>query len=129
MSDGIVVQTKDLRRSAKLGNELDGFDDLARVLEDWVPAGVMRSRSSASANSWAFVFVIAVLGLMVASMTVTKPAIAVPLCVLTALVLLGCIVSVWSSKVPAKTKLLMLFALLPLLSFATRAYLLATGAQ
>ena len=27
MSDGIVVQTKDLRRSAKLGNELDGFDD------------------------------------------------------------------------------------------------------
>ena len=62
---------------------------------------------------------------MVASMTVTKPAIAVPL---TALALLGCIVSVWSSKVPAKTKLLMLFAVLPL-SFATRAYLLATGAQ
>ena len=127
MSDGILVQTRDLRQSATLGKELDGFAELSSRLETWVPANVPRTRSSAIISTWATSLVVLSLALMIASLTVTTPAVAVPLCLITSLLLLGCMVWVWRSKLPGRTKLLMSMSLLPLFALLSRAYILMSG--
>jgi hypothetical protein len=130
LKDGILVIGKTLHDGVRLRPELEGFDDLARRLEEWAPSEAPRVSSSGSLASLSRVAVLLSVGLFVAGLTVRNPAIAIPCCLGEALLLASCSVLVWRSKlVGRKTKWAMVLPLIIAVSLVSYAYTLWTRAR
>jgi hypothetical protein len=126
MKDGILVRGANLRQWVQVKPELQGFPELATSLEDWVPASVRRKRSSSSLTLWFGLLVVGNLGLAVIAFSATTPIVAIPCCILEAVVLIGCAALVWRSKTVApRLKWMTLAGMIPIFSLIFRAYFLS----
>lgn len=125
MRDGILLRGGNLREIVQVRPELDGFEELAARIQDWAQVGVQRTRTSISTSAWVSATVFANLGLLFLALSVTEPAIAIPCCVLEAILLVSCAIFVWRSKnVAPRLKLTMLIVIVPAISLIGRAYFL-----
>jgi hypothetical protein len=126
MKDGILVRGANLRHMIQVKPELEGFQELATRIEDWVPADVRRTRASSSLGFWVTSAAIGNLGLLFIAFSATTSAVAIPCCILEAVFLIGCAVFTWRSKTVApRLKWMMLIVTLPTISLIGRAYLLS----
>ena len=125
LQDGILVIGKALHDSVRLRPEVEQFEDLTRRLEEWVPAETPRVRSSGSLTHLSGLLVLLSIGLLVAGLTVHNRVVAIPCCILEALLLVGCSVLVWRSKlISRKIKWMMLLPLMIAISLLNYAYTL-----
>jgi hypothetical protein len=130
MKDGILVRGANRRHMVHLKPELEGFQELATRIQDWVPTSVRRTRTSSSIGLSIGLrltsLVVGSLGLMIIALSATTPAVAIPCCLLEAVILTSCAVFVWRSKTVApRLKWMMLMVILPVISLIGRAYLLS----
>ena len=126
MKDGILVRGANLRRMVQLKPELEGFQELATRIQDWVPASVRRTRSSSSIGRWLTSVVVGNLVLLFIALSANTPAVAIPCCILEAVFLIACAAFVWRSKTVApRLKWMMLIVIIPAISLIGRAFLLS----
>ena len=126
LKDGVLVRGKGFRKTLLLKPEIEGYEDLVKRIEEWIPPGVPRVRSSGSFSRWVRILVLTNIGLVIAGY-LSNPRIAIPASAVEGAVLIGCVIWVWSTEqVTRQLKWMMLFALLPAISMLSRAYLLWT---
>jgi hypothetical protein len=128
LKDGMVVRGPRLGESVVLRRELDGFEELARQVEAWIPPGVRRTRTSWDVGARPVLVVTANLLLFVAAMASKDPRVAIPCSVAEAAILAGCGVWVWRNKsIAGRWKWRLLIVVIPVLGLLGRAAMLAMG--
>ena len=128
LSDGILVKGANLHQTILINKQLDGFDALAAEFDAWRPPNVVPAYSSRSIVHVLLFVVLGNLVLFVGAMETQIPQIAIPLCVLEAVVLAACTgFVIRSSKVPKRLKWMIGFTVFPIFGLLERAYLLWDG--
>lgn len=129
LADGILVKGTSLHQTILMNNQLAGFDALAAEFEAWRPPSVVPAHSSRSIVHFLLFVVLGNLALFVGAMETQIPQIAIPLCVLEAVVLAACTAFVIRSpKMPGRLKWMMGITVFPIFGLLGRAYLLWVGA-
>lgn len=124
LKDGVVLQGHTLQQTVQIKPELEGYEDLVKRVEQWVPSNIPRVQSAGSVPRLVLAVTSANLVMLTLALSLTGPIGAV-LCIAEALALLWCIAFAWRSKfVNRRLKMLMVVALIPALSLIGRAYLL-----
>jgi len=124
--DGLQIHGRKAGQTIILKNELEDFTEVARAVETWAPASAKRTTGRATSQWWLLSLVVINLALLSVAFGSHQPLVAVPCCLIEALVLTGALIWIWRYRKTVPPKLLWssLVAILPILSLLWRAYLM-----
>lgn len=118
----LAVKGRSARETITISTELGG-EELAKLIENWVPAEAVRAEMSPRTTMWTWVAVIGFLALLLGAYAIDSPTVAFSCSLLAAVCLVASAVWTWSMKsVSLKFKLRMLVVVLPIFGLLARAW-------